>query len=228
MQSVNYFQFLSVLRSTERMDDKTYVHSLGRLSTKMKYSIEENLQLMSVGHIWQRNKEDKSCKGSVEQRGVWMFCGSVSVFGGHIEVVEVDIPHSLMHFTSQSLHWWGLRSHFSVQFMFDEVIDFLLPLPWMFLSISLLSVRPVQLRCHYFLTWRHQHLATATCLLAIPRPLCISHVVTISENHKPFYLSTNGQWLINYPDEGTTLNIPLKENVKCSFQICWKRNAIHH
>lgn len=47
---------------------------------------------------------------------------------------------SLMHFTSQSLYWWGLRSHFSVQFMFDEVIDFPLPLLWMRLSVSLLSV----------------------------------------------------------------------------------------
>lgn len=37
----------------------------------------------------------------------------------------------------------------------------------------------IKLRCHYFSMWMHQHLATSTCLWPIPRPLCISQVVTI-------------------------------------------------
>lgn len=77
-------------------------------------------------------------------------------------------PGSPLHFTSQSLSWWDLRSHFSAQFMFDDFIDFPFPplsaslsIP---LSISLASFSPLRSAIPYWLK------CTYSCILPLPFP----------------------------------------------------------
>lgn len=149
------------------------------------YKDEKYLCVISVYNEWPLNTFDKETRRRNPARGslnrvkyasvcvivcvcvclracVCALAGSVVVvcFGQCFWRTRRSRRSSLMHFTSQSLYWWGLRSHFSVQFMFDEAIDFLLPsLLWKFFYLSIFSC----LCCQYFLMWNAWPLPLVYC-----------------------------------------------------------------
>lgn len=109
-------------------------------------------------------------------------------------------PGSPLHFTSQLLSWWDLRSHFTTQFMFDDFIDFPFPSPLCpsfhrSLFISLASFLP--LLCHSLLTQVHLQLHTPSCLLPSLQPSARCYWIPFSnsenksdKNWRPFLFIT--------------------------------------